>query len=108
MGNMYSINGKTWNIRYVEPLNDNLKRSDNSFTVGMCDNNTHTIYISNDLQEFYLRKVIIHEVTHSAIFSYGIDLTVEQEEMLCDFLSNFGEEIIDIVDGIFSVISKTA
>lgn len=105
---MYRINNKKWNIAFVEPYNNILKRSDNSFTVGVCDNNMQTIYIADNLQGGFLRKVLLHEVTHSAIFSYGIDMSVEQEEMFCDFLATYGDEIIDAVDNIFKVLVEVA
>lgn len=105
---MYQINNKNWNMAFVEPYSEVLKRSDNSFTVGVCDNNTQMIYIADNLQGVFLRKVLLHEVTHSAIFSYGIDMSVEQEEMLCDFLATFGDEIIDVVDNIFKALVEAA
>ena len=105
---MYVMNGKVWQIKYVEPYSDMLRRSDGSYTVGMCDNNTQVVYISNNIQGCFLRKVLLHEVTHSAIFSYGIDMSVEQEEILCDFLATFSDEIISVVDSVFRSLSEVA
>lgn len=105
---MYQMNGKTWNIAFLEPHSNMLKRSDGSYTVGMCDRTTQTIYISELLQGKFLRKVLIHEVCHSAMFSYGIEMSVEQEEMFCDLIATYGDEIIGIVDSIFRVLSEVA
>ena len=98
---MYQINGKTWNIRLVRSDSPMLMRSDGSYTVGMCDRTTQAIYISELLQGKFLRKVLIHEVCHSAMCSYGIDMSVEQEELFCDLVATYGDEIIGIVDNIF-------
>ena len=105
---MYQINGKTWYIRLAQSDSPMLMRSDGSYTVGMCDTKTQTVYISNLLQGNFLRKVLIHEVFHSAMCSYGIDMSVEQEELFCDLISTFGDEIIGIVDSIFKALSEVA
>ncbi|MGN0345922.1 MAG: hypothetical protein ACI4DU_01420 [Lachnospiraceae bacterium] len=105
---MYRINNKTWNIKLVRSDSHMLMRSDGSYTVGMCDRTTQTIYISDLLQGKFLRKVLIHEICHSAMFSYGIDMSVEQEEMFCDLLATYGDEIIGIVDNVFRVLSEVA
>lgn len=105
---MYRINNKTWNIRLTRSDSPMLMRSDESYTVGMCDRTTQTIYISNLLQGKFLRKVLIHEICHSAMFSYGIEMSVEQEELFCDLVATYGDEIIGIVDNVFRVLSEVA
>lgn len=105
---MYQINNKTWYIRLVRSDSPMLMRSDLSYTVGMCDRTTQTIYISELLQGKFLRKVLIHEVFHSAMCSYGIDMSVEQEELFCDLVATCGDEIIGIVDSIFKALSEVA
>ena len=105
---MYQINGKTWYIRLVHSDSPMLMRSDLSYTVGMCDRATQTIYISELLQGKFLRKVLIHEVCHSAMFSYGIDMSVEQEELFCDLVATYGDEIFDVVDNLFTVLRRIA
>lgn len=105
---MYQINNMRWYIRLVKADSPMLMRSDGNYTVGMCDRATHTVYISELLQGKFLRKVLIHEVCHSAMFSYEIDMSVEQEELFCDLISTYGDEIIGIVDNIFRVLSEVA
>ena len=105
---MYQINGKTWYIRLVRSDSPMLMRSDRSYTVGMCDRTTQTIYISELLQGKFLRKVLIHEVCHSAMMSYGIDMSVEQEELFCDLVATYGDEIIGIVDNVFLALKNAS
>ena len=105
---MYQINGKTWYIRLTQSDSPMLMRSDGSYTVGMCDRTKQTIYISELLQGKFLRKVLIHEVCHSAMFSYGIDMSVEQEELFCDLVATYGDEIFDVVDNLFTVLRRIA
>lgn len=105
---MYSINGITWNIRRCEPYSDKLKRSNGTYTVGMTDISTHEVWIADILQGLFLRKVLCHEVCHTAMASYGIDMSIEQEELFCDLIATYGDEIIDITDGIFKILKRKA
>lgn len=98
---MFKINNIEWNIKYVLPNDYTLMRSDGSMTLGMCDNNDKTIYIASTLDEKYSKKVLCHEVTHAAMFSYGVNLSLDQEELLADLVATYGEEIIDITNKIF-------
>lgn len=54
-----------------------------------------------------MRKVLCHEITHAAMFSYDILLTAEQEELLADLIATYGEEIIYTTNQIFRRIKKT-
>ena len=105
---MYKINGITWYMIRVRSDSPMLMRSDGSITVGMCDRETQTIYISYALHGRFLRKVLLHEICHSAMFSYGIDMSVDQEELFCDLLSTYGDEIIAITDSVFKALSEVA
>ena len=105
---MYKINGITWYMSRVRSDSPMLMRSDGSITVGMCDRETQTIYISDALHGRFLRKVILHEICHSAMFSHGIDMSVDQEELFCDLLATYGDEIIAITDSVFKALSEVA
>ena len=105
---MYKINGITWYMIRVRSDSPMLMRSDGSITVGMCDRETQTIYISDALHGRFLRKVLLHEICHSAMFSYSIDMSVDQEELFCDLLSTYGDEIIAITDSVFKALSEVA
>ena len=101
---MFIINGEIWYIEYV-PANDIiLLRPDGVQTVGVCDDITKTIYLSEELYGDFLKKVLAHEITHAAMFSYDVFLTYEQEELVADLIATFGEEIIDITNLIFNQI----
>lgn len=83
-----------------------LRRSDGGYTVGMCDRTLQTIYVSSALQGEFLRKVLIHEVCHSAMMSYGIIMSIEQEELFCDLISTYGDEIFEIADRVFAALNR--
>lgn len=99
---MININGEEWRILEVSPFHPSFKRSDGTYTIGCCDDLTKTIYISERLNEVYFKKVLCHELTHAAMYSYNIDLTYEQEEVLADIIATYGEEIIEATNLLFS------
>lgn len=98
---MFEINGIKWDIQYVAPTYNILYRDDGSLALGMCDNESKTIYINNTLFGLLLKKVLCHEVVHAVMFSYNVALDLEQEELLADLVATHGEEIIDITKKIW-------
>ena len=40
------------------------------------------------------------------MYSYNIDLTYEQEEILADIIATYGEEIIDMTNLLFSRLKE--
>ena len=100
------MNGIQWYLKFVPSDSSYLYRSDGSVTVGMCDNNEQIIYIDESLQGNFLKKVLCHELTHAAIFSYGINLSIEQEEVIADLIATYGEEIITITNKIFTKLKE--
>ena len=103
---MFDINGVYWRIFLVSANHPGLQRSDGSFALGMCDNNDKIIYIYDQLDKAMWKKVLCHEVTHAAMFSYQISLSIEQEEIVADLVATYGQEIIHITNLIFNRIKK--
>ena len=104
----FTINGTNWRVQYENALSGELRRSDGTISLGVTDRNTHTIYLSDKLQGFMQRKVLIHEVCHAICMSYDVHLPIEQEEVLCDFVATYGDEVFGIVDMILGAVRRTA
>ena len=98
---MFIINEVVWLLKFVPETDSMLMRRDGSFALGMCDGNLKTIFINEKLHGRQLKKVLCHELTHAAMFSYGVDLTLEQEEIVADLIATYGEEIIHITNQLF-------
>lgn len=98
---MFFINNILWHIKFVSPNNRIFQKNNGSFTVGVCDNIAKTIYLANNLEGAMLKKVLCHEIVHAAMFSYRINLSYEQEEVIADLISTYGEEIINITNEVF-------
>lgn len=101
---MFNINGIDWGIKLVSPNHPKLKRTDRTYALGSCDNTTKLIYISDIIPEYKIKKVLCHEITHAAMFSYDINITIDQEELIADLIATYGEEIISITNKIFQKI----
>ncbi len=98
---MFNINNENWNVLIVEAYNPILMRPNGLFTLGCCDDETKTIYISKVVSGDLFWKVLCHEIAHAAMFSYDVTLTDEQEELIADIIATFGAEIIDITNMLF-------
>lgn len=99
------INGIIWEVRIVPPTFPMLFTG-TSFTLGCCDNLTNTIYIADGLSERKFKKVLGHELTHAAMYSYRVDLTYDQEELLADIISTYGDEIVTVTNKVFRKIKN--
>lgn len=103
---MFLINSVYWKLAFVDPTFPLLQRMNGEFSIGACDNLTRTIYINNTLRGPLLRKVLCHQITHAAMFSYNIDLSVQQEELIADLIATYGDEIIYVTNKIFSKLQQ--
>lgn len=103
---MFLINGIYWKLAFVDPNFPLLQRINGEYSIGACDNLTRTIYINNRLQGMLMRKVLCHEITHAAMFSYNVDLTVEQEQLVADLIATYGDQIIYITNKIFTKLGN--
>ena len=91
---MITINGEAWRVCLVSPNHPQLQRDNGTWSIGVCNDILKTIYISEDLDVAMIKKVLSHELTHAAMFSYNIELSYEQEELLADLVATYGQEIV--------------
>lgn len=102
----FIINGIRWHIQFVNVSSSKLTRTDGSRTVGMTDWNTHTVYLASNLQGDFLDKVLCHELCHCICFSYDIQMDIEQEEFLADWVSLYGRQVIELLDNLLYKTSR--
>ena len=103
---MFLINNVYWKLAFVSPDFPLLMRMSGEYSIGACDNLTRTIYINETLRGDLLKKVLCHEITHAAMFSYNVSLTIEQEEIIADIISTYGEQIVYITNKVFNKLSN--
>lgn len=103
---MFEINGVSWVIEFVSPDSRELLRSDGSRTVGMTDWNNKTVYLSRALHGPFLRKVIGHELVHCFMFSYDINIPIDEEEFIADWVATYGTDLVILLDELMYAVSK--
>lgn len=103
---MFNMNGYMWEVIITSPSHPCLRRSNGSYALGSCDNNCKTIYLNEFIPTDKLLKVLCHEITHAAMFSYNVNLSLDQEELVADLIATYGKEITSTADKIFKKISK--
>ena len=103
---MFAINGEQWQIALVSPNDIVLLMPNGKLALGVCNDSTKTIYINNELYGEEFEKVLCHELVHAAMFAYDVMLDYNEEELLAEVISTFGEEIIDLTDIMFERIRR--
>lgn len=103
---MVNINGEDWSIYFTSPNHPMLLLSNGNYTIGACDNNSKAIYICGGLPSTLTKRVLCHELTHAAMFSYGVELSLEQEELLADLIATYGQEIVNMTNAIFARLKE--
>lgn len=99
---MFVVNGKIWYLMIVPITNKHFLRSDGSSTIGATDNKDKTVYIASGLSDEMFDKVLVHELVHVFSFSYGLFIPIETEEIIADFMANYGREVIYLADKLFN------
>ena len=98
----FVVNGTNWTLKWVNPHSHQLHRSDGSRTLGVTDNSVKTIYIADNLSGQMADKVLCHELTHVFAFENHYYMDIRTEEIVADFMSLFGRNIIYLADEIMS------
>ena len=88
----------------VSPAHPMLLTPWRTHALGVCDKVTQNIYIDKTLSPHLLKEVICHELVHAFMFSYSIDLSYDEEEIVAELMSQYGEQIFEITDIIYNGI----
>lgn len=104
----FTINGTMWQVQYKNSNSGELKRSDGTISLGVTDNNAKTIYINNRLSDAMFEKVLCHELVHVFSFEYNYDIDIQTEEIIADFMSLFGRDIIYLLDDLVKILKRVA
>lgn len=97
------MNGIVWHTEFVSPHSDLLMDRTGVMTVATTDQETYCIYLSDELYGAFLTKVLVHELGHCVMISYGLlrdihtmvypEYWILMEEWVCNFIANYGMEI---------------
>lgn len=100
------INGKSWKIKSAKAGSPKLTRSDGSITIGMTEGDTRTIYLYEGLKGRLLDKVLAHELVHAFMFSYNINIDIEFEEYMADWISIYGRDLVYLLDDLMATAMR--
>lgn len=111
----FTMNGYLWRVRFVNANDPMLVDRSGTLTVATTDPNSLTVYISNQLYGEFLHRVLVHELGHCVIFSFGLldeihqmvhpKYWVEAEEWVCNFIANYG---ITVFKTSYSILGERA
>jgi hypothetical protein len=99
---MFVVNNTTWNLIFVNPRSEHLRTSKGAYTLGVTDDTLKTVFIADNLSEYMTNKVLCHEITHVYAFEFNYYMPIEVEEIVADFMSLYGRDIITLADDIMS------
>ena len=102
----FTVNGNTWKIQYEKPNSEKLLRSDGTLTLAVCDNSCKTIFINKNMHGYMFDKILCHELTHVYAFEFEYNVDVETEEIIADFLSLFGRQIVYLLDDLMEILKR--
>ena len=105
---IFTVHGVDWKLSLEHPNSKMLMRSDNTYTLGVTDNNTKTVYMNERLSSAMFDKVLCHELVHVFSFSNNLLIPIETEEIIADFLSTYGRDVFDVADDIMSRFIRVA
>lgn len=103
---MFVLNGQIWRVQIVNPDFPLLLQPNGNYAIGVCDNNYRLICVSNQLHGKVFKEVLCHEIVHAAMFSYNIHIDHGFEEFIANFVSKYGQQIIQITDVMFRNIKR--
>lgn len=99
----FYMNGLRWNVRWTNPNDPILVDRTNVLTVAVTDPDTMTIYLSNQLRGSFLTTVVLHELSHAMMISYGYleqihryckkQYWIEMEELIANLIADRAYEI---------------
>ena len=95
------VNGVRWRVHLVSPAHPMLLTPWKTHALGVCDKVTQTICIDNTLSPRTLKEVLCHELVHAFMFSYNIDLSYDEEELVAELMSEYGEDILKLTNAIY-------
>ena len=99
----FYMNGLRWNVRWAKATDPILVDRTGSLTVAVTDPDTMTIYLSNQLRGSFLTTVVLHELSHAMMISYGYleqihryckkRYWVDMEELIANLIAQQAKEI---------------
>ena len=102
----FILNGILWKVRFVDPKSGWLVDRTKISRLATTDPMTRTIYLSSSLKGDTLNRVLLHELGHCVMFSFGLlndihrvvppSKWIDAEEWVCNLIADYGRTIFEI------------
>lgn len=99
----FILNGDFWRVSIVRQNDKRLIDRTGSSRLATTDPSRREICLSNVLSGDMLSRVLIHEIGHATLVSYGLldelhamvypDMWVQAEEWVCNLIADYGAEM---------------
>lgn len=97
------MNEILWHVKIVDPYSPELVDRTGRLTVATTNPENNCMCISSDLRGDFKMTVLIHELGHCAMFSFGMldyihervpkEYWIDMEEFICNFIADYGFKI---------------
>lgn len=102
---MFAMNGRRWCVRHVDSRHPLLIDRTGRRCLATTDPDSMTVWLDSSLSGAMLDRVLIHELGHCVMISYGLtdelrrmvrpECLVEAEEWVCNFIADYGNLVFD-------------
>lgn len=105
------MNGDLWHVEIVNSYSPNLVDRTGGLKVATTDPVSKNVYLSNQLNGDFFNTVLVHELGHCAMISFGLidyihsivepEYWIEVEEFMCNFIADYGLKIFRTAYNLF-------
>ena len=99
------INGHKWRMVRVEPKSSALIDRTGKLALATTESQSRLICVSTAIDGDMLARVIVHELAHAVMVSFGLlddvkrwakpEARIEAEEWCCNFLAEYGMTVLE-------------
>ncbi len=103
---VFYLNKQPWDILIVKSDDSMLIDRTGRLTLATTDPSTRTVYLSDKLHGKMLTKVLLHELGHCTMVSFGLlddihkavkrEYWFQAEEWLCNYIADYGLKILQV------------
>lgn len=116
----FYLNDILWKVYYVPNSSPYLVDRTGNVRLATTDMRLHKIYIYEGLSGELLKRVIIHEIGHAVMASFGLiselhqlvkpEYWIEAEEWVCNLIADYGSLILqtseDVIRDSFDILPR--
>lgn len=105
---MFRIGNDIWTLKLVSPNSSNLVDRTGNLTLATTDPTNKVIFVSSSITGGTLYKVLLHEIMHAIMVSYGLlddisimvkpEYRIVMEEYICNLCAEYHDLIENLIN----------